>query len=175
MSEPAELLSVDANHAVATWRRVFVHVWRMHTTLPVARASMANLKMFGAERPGGIGMITIIGAGAPPPSTEVSRELASMIRNAEVRASAVAFEGGGFRASIVRSVITGLAILARPPYPHFVTGTLAEASDWLIESLDRAGVEAFASPAELTAAIDRLRSDLPAGPASSPGGSTAGW
>lgn len=106
--------------------------------------------------------MTIIAERAPPPSSEVSREVATVLRSADaVRASVVAFEGSSFRASIVRSVITGLAILSRPPYPHFVTGSMAEASTWLIDALGKGGVETFASGDDVCAAIDRLRGELP--------------
>jgi hypothetical protein len=162
MSEPALLLTVDDNHAVATWRRVFVHIWQMHATVAAARGSAVHLQRFAGRTPGAIGMMTIIKEHAPPPSPEVSREVATILRTAPgVRASVVAFEGNGFRAAIVRSVITGLAILARPPYPHFVTGTLSESSTWLIDALDTAGVEPFARADELRAAIEALQRELP--------------
>jgi hypothetical protein len=162
MSEPALVLRVDDNHAVATWRRVFVHIWRMHATVDAVRGSAAYLQRFSADTPGGVGMVTIIAERAPPPSSEVSREVATVLRSAvAVRASVVAFEGSSFRASIVRSVITGLAILSRPPYPHFVTGSMSEASTWLIDTLAKAGIETFASGDEVCAAIERLRGELP--------------
>ena len=50
-------------------------------------------------------------------------------------------ESDGFRASAVRSVATGLAILARQPFPHRVFPSITTASDWLGKELRAAGLK----------------------------------
>ena len=45
--------------------------------------------------------------------------------------SAVVHEGTGFRAAAVRSVVTGLAMMANLPYPHKVFATVDDAGRWL--------------------------------------------
>ena len=45
--------------------------------------------------------------------------------------SGVAFEGSGFMAASVRSVVVGLTLLAKQTYPHRVFPNVKEASFWI--------------------------------------------
>ena len=48
-----------------------------------------------------------------------------------IRMSAVVHEGAGFRAAAVRSVVTGIAMLSKVPFPHHIFATVEQAAKWL--------------------------------------------
>jgi hypothetical protein len=64
-------------------------------------------------------------------------------------------EGTGFRAAAVRSVVTGLTMLARQAYPHRVC-SLPDAVSMFAQTLPAASGRAI-NPTALRAAIDELR------------------
>ena len=67
----------------------------------------------------------------PPAASR--NELAATLRGASfIKASAVAFEGQGFRAAAVRGVVTGLTALARQPFPHKVFAHVAMWDDGMV-------------------------------------------
>jgi len=70
---------------------------------------------------------------AHPPPSEAREAVAIFLRSAagKVRMSAVMHEGFGFRAAAVRSVVTGLSMLVRLPYPHEIFATVEQAANWL--------------------------------------------
>lgn len=57
-----------------------------------------------------------------------------------VKGSAICFEGTGMRATIVRSVVTGLTIMSQPPFPHKVFASLDEGVTFVNQHLGAAGV-----------------------------------
>jgi hypothetical protein len=66
---------------------------------------------------------------------------------------------GGFFASIVRSVMMGVNLLSRPPYPTKVTADPREGVDFVAEHLSRAGFPELPDDilAALESAMDGLR------------------
>ena len=47
-----------------------------------------------------------------------------------IRCSAVVYEGDGFKAATLRAVVTGIAVLSRPIYPHVVFASTISAINW---------------------------------------------
>jgi len=86
-----------------------------------------------------VGLIQIVPPEAVVPDGRMRKTLVKMLRGFEGRVSnsAVIQLGSGFRAAIVRSVVTGLAALSTPSYPHRVFATLREAASWMHEGHDR--------------------------------------
>jgi hypothetical protein len=72
-----------------------------------------------------------------------------------IKCSAVLMEGAGFRAAAVRSVVTGLTMLARQAYPHRVC-SVPDAVTMLASTLPVASGQPI-KIAALRAAIDELR------------------
>ena len=68
-----------------------------------------------------------------PLSTDVRLALADYLSGCRGKMvlSAVVHEGSGFRAAAVRSVVTGLAMMANLPYPHKVFANVDDAARWL--------------------------------------------
>ncbi|MEK7705362.1 MAG: hypothetical protein AAB426_10415, partial [Myxococcota bacterium] len=77
--------------------------------------------------------LTLIEQSAPMPSAEARAAVAKGLADPQIgtRCSAVVFEGEGFRSAAVRSVVSGLTLLAKPPYEHKIFANIGEASIWL--------------------------------------------
>jgi hypothetical protein len=118
---------------VMTWDRCVGVVWKRETTLEGVEALAQAYREQASRYPSGVYLLTIIEQGAPMPSTEEREAVAVFLRSGggRTRMSAVVSEGSGFRAAAVRSVVTGLAMLVRLPYPHGVFGSLDQAAKWL--------------------------------------------
>lgn len=129
---PATLHIATRDHIIATWANAVILVWRNETTLAGVSAVQKVYDELAALHPQGIFLVTVVEFGAPMPPPEVRDALAVFLANGSGRMilSAVAHEGTGFRAAAVRSVVTGLAVLAKLPYPHKVFATVDEASAW---------------------------------------------
>jgi hypothetical protein len=102
-------------------------------------------------------LFTVVAKEASPPSSEARTALSNVLRHGvdAVLASAVVMEGDGFRASMVRSVATGLAVVARQPFPHRVFARTADAAEWI--DLRLGGSAQHASAAEISVALEELR------------------
>lgn len=136
MPPPSEILATlrvaTENQALATWDNVVISVWRKETTLQ----GVANAKrVFDAamdEHPGGVFLVTVVEFEATMPPPESRDALARLLADGSGRTilSAVAYEGTGFRAAAIRSIVSGLALLARLPYPHQIFASVDDACAW---------------------------------------------
>lgn len=135
-SDP-DVIKVDPDFALASWNDVFMVIWRVNTTVEGARALRRECLGFAAKRPEGIALLTIVEEGAPMPAPESREVIARFLGDASesIRASAVIFEGDGFRAAAVRSVVIGLTMLARQKYPHKVFAAVEDGATWLEREL----------------------------------------
>jgi hypothetical protein len=141
MAEPATTLFVDPDVAVITWRNIYTVIWRNETTLSASDMVHKRCEEFARRHTDGVGMLTVVTANAPMPPAESRERLARFMREGTyIKASAVAFEGTGFRAAAIRSVVTGLTMLARQPFPHKIFATLEDASGWLANQLREKGI-----------------------------------
>jgi hypothetical protein len=141
---PLQVRALEPDYCLASWKQVFIVIWRHDTTMEGVRDLDRQLIAHEASCPQGCALLTIIEQGAPMPSSDVRTALARfMTAGARViKSSAVAFEGAGFRAAAVRGVVTGLTMLARQPYPHKVFATMVDAAQWLSGSLKQtAGID----------------------------------
>jgi hypothetical protein len=117
-----QLVARTPDYALAHWRQVFIVIWRNETTLEGAEHLHSACTGFASTQPGGIGLLTIVESGAPLPPAAARDFIASFLASGSkfIKCSAVVFEGSGFRAAAVRSVVTGLTLMARQAYPHKV-------------------------------------------------------
>jgi hypothetical protein len=156
ITTPARVLTVTDDHCIAIWRRFLVVVWRKDTTSPAVADFRAALTRLASETHE-VALLTVVEPNAPPPPSDVRDALAAVLAEFGklIKFSAVAFEGTGFRAAMVRGVVTGLTLLARMPYPHKVFAGVPEAARWLIPNVHRLGWHE--SMEELTTAVAELR------------------
>jgi hypothetical protein len=124
MDDSASWLYIESrpDFVIATWRPILAVVWRGETSLEGAKSLRSATSEFASRHPRGIGLLTIIGARAPLPAPAVRKALAQLLVEGSefIKCSAIIIEGSGFRASTVRSVVTGLTLLAQQAYPHRV-------------------------------------------------------
>jgi len=163
--EPVATLGADANYACGTWRSFYFILWRVQTELAACQHVHRTMYEFGPKHPEGIGLMTIVEASAPMPPAASRNELAATLKGATfIQASAVAFEGEGFRAASVRAVVTGLTAMAKQPFPHKVFAKVGDASLFLADQLHSGAAKGIRG-AQLMRIVedwrDRLNRDVP--------------
>jgi hypothetical protein len=133
MGEAGTIKDLTKDHLVATWGELLVIIWREVTTLAGVKAAGGAYEEHAAQRPGGVLLLTIIEEHAALPDARVRRELSQLLASGKGRTkrSALAYEGKGFRAAAVRSVVTSLSQLIGSPYPHRVFATVDQALEFL--------------------------------------------
>lgn len=161
MAAEWHLSRVRPDYALASYRDCFICIWRHETTMEGTGAVRRETLGFGETRPKGIALLTIVEEGAPMPPTEARQSLAHFMRDASdhIKVSGVVFEGTGFRAAAVRSVVVGLTMLARQKYPHKVFGNLSETAEWMAAELGGRLENSF-SAHELEQAVNELRAQI---------------
>jgi len=167
MTNISRILHHDDDVCTAIWRDVFVIIWRRNTTIEGVKACDRTLTEARPDLPKGCGALTIVEPGAPMPSAEAREALSLFLREAGdvIQLSAVVYEGAGFRAAAVRSVVTGISLVAKQPFPHKVFATVAAASSWMAPSLPvgpAASRDVIQAVADLREDLARLTSDAAA-------------
>lgn len=115
MGEPL-IRTVDRNHAVATWDRVLLQVWRGVVTPEAVQELLAVGRALIREHPGQrCSSLSVVESVSPPPNERVRPLLSACYRELapEMRLQLFVAEGSGFRAAIVRGV--GLAVSTFAP------------------------------------------------------------
>src|SRR5262249_31253721 len=100
---------LDDNHCMASWRNFVIVILRKDTTAEAVSQLRALLQKIQTTSDA-ICLLTVVEPNAPPPPSEVRDALAGVLGEFGklIKFSAVAFEGSGFRAAMVRGVVTGL-------------------------------------------------------------------
>jgi len=121
----------DDAHGVGVWRNLLVAVWRTETRAPAVERVSQVLGRLAAKHPD-VALLQVVEAGATAPDAAARRALSGMLKEHArvIRCSAVVYEGDGFRAATLRAVVTGIALLSHPPYPHVVFGSTIAAINW---------------------------------------------
>jgi hypothetical protein len=102
-------------------------------------------------------LFQIVSATAAAPDGRARTALARMLRGLQGSAShsAIVHEAEGFRAVMIRSIVTGVASLSNPGFPHRVFAKLPEATAWMCESASP-GSRLF-EPRQLEAVVQQIR------------------
>lgn len=131
--QTAEIIHSVPDQSLASWGDTFILLFHLNTTVPGVMEIDRAITRFSESRPNGIGIITIVEEAAPMPPSDARDALVKVLEGISrcVKVSAVAFEGTGFRAAAVRSVVAGLTMVARQSYPHKVFATVEEAMAWM--------------------------------------------
>jgi hypothetical protein len=128
----ARVRFADADCLIATWNNVVICVWCKATNGVGVAALHTAYDAHAKEHPQGVFLMTIVEQHAETPSQAIRAAIARFLEKGAGRTtlSAVVQEGTGFRAAFVRSIVTGVALLAKLPYPHKVFGSVTEATIW---------------------------------------------
>jgi len=156
MAEGMITRSLDADHAVVTWDRVLIQVWRLGIT-PDAITDLERVaRSYASEQPGGkISSISIIERTSPPPPEHVRKDLSRFYKNLapQLHEAIIVAEGGGFRAALVRGVGVALSSLAPKSLPFKFVDTIRSASITIGPHLSPGSGGA----SELEAVVERVR------------------
>lgn len=154
--------AIDENYCFAEWRSVYIDIWRQHTLLDGVRVFGKQLADFAREHREGFALLTIVEADAAVPDSTSREAVAALMRThgKAIKSSALVFEGSGFRAAAIRGVVTGMAMLARPSFPHRVFPDTRSSARWLLEALGQAAPELTLDPDELLDAVNDLRTQM---------------
>jgi hypothetical protein len=139
-----ELLELDLDRfRYSGYRNVSIGVWTQQATLEAAqritRLSQRMIKL----HPGGHSNVVFILDGAPAPTPEAQQEFAGLYdeRNSRLACMAIIVEGGGFWASRMRSMITGMRLASPGSIKLRVHENIDELLAWFpAEHAERTGV-----------------------------------
>lgn len=125
--------AVDRDHAIGASEGLLLCVWRVRTTAEAISELAGIVSRLIARSRDRIVMLTVVEAGADMPDAPVRNALAELFHRVapSVIASALVFEGTGFKAATVRALTTTLNMVTRQPFPHKVFATVGEAAAWL--------------------------------------------
>jgi hypothetical protein len=148
-----------ADHTVCTVENFVVLFWKALPTLNgVERCNQAFHALRRAQPKAKIGFLTVIEpeSGRTNPGADFRKALSAILKEHEkaIGASVIVFEGSGFRATIVRSIVTGVSLAQRLSFPHSVVSELEPGTRWLIERL---GDQTHVDTPALVSALERLR------------------
>ncbi len=162
----ATIQAATKDYLFATWERVMLALYCGETTSLSVRVGQRIFDEHAKSFPDGILLLTVVEEQAPMPTSDARDALGQLLKSGtgRTRRSAVVYEGNGFRAATVRSVVTGITVLSRPPFPHKIFATVADAVGFLAEP----GLPAPKLAQIVEDVRERHRASL-AQPASSPG------
>lgn len=154
---PTQIYVNNADQLLASCGPVFMVEWRDKTLMDGCEALLKECTTYAESQPNGLGLLTIIHATAPLPEKEERKHIAKFLQQSGgfIKHSTVVVEGEGFRSACVRSVVTGLAQLARQPFPHKVY-SLSAGMNALARTLGY-GTEASSVAMQLERDIEHLR------------------
>jgi hypothetical protein len=139
------------------WRRFGVHVFEGRLTVEHMDRLEAHGDEWNRKNPGRVvEMVIIYPSEARMTSQERARMMQLMKRWESQRvAAATVILAEGLTGAMHRSVLTGMMMIARPPHPAKVFGSVREAIMWLAPFV-REVCKADLVPDELIAGVDEL-------------------
>jgi hypothetical protein len=131
----AQLFHVDSNLAVGGADGVLVFVWRKQTTLEGTAICREYVERTCANHGREFCVLNIVEAQAALPDAKPRQAIAELLRRAEhwIQASALVFEATGFLAATIRSVVTGITLVAKQGFPHRVFDQVEAAARFIEE------------------------------------------
>ncbi len=156
MSEAPTFDYVDEACMFARWRSVALPVFGHKVpTEQAAHALGRHLEAHGRRTgKGKVVEITILDEHLPTPDAEVRAALDAMVPRVAPYYGCVTavFEGTGFRAAMIRGVLTGFQMMSRLNYPHKIFGSVDECAAWVLPHAQGLGMQA-ASSGEIVEAV----------------------
>ncbi len=129
----ATIYQHDDQHVVGSWKNLLFTIFRGRTTLAAIHNSRQARDQLAAFHRAGISMLVVVESHSAMPTADVRKALQEALEGGAgtTLLSAVVHEGTGFQASAIRSVVTGLNMLTRLPYPHRIFATVGDAAVWI--------------------------------------------
>lgn len=145
---------------VATWRSIVMPVMGKHPIPPAsAQHQVQTLEAFGKRLgKGKMAEISIIANDAPLPEAETRAVLDKGVPIVSPFYACVGavYEGTGFRAALVRGILTSFQLLSRSKYPQRTFSSVEECARWIFPLLAPLGM-VVASADEIVEAVEAVR------------------
>jgi hypothetical protein len=128
----------DESLLVAEFAGVCIAVWRDDVTPALFERQRAGLSAVLRANPRDAGFLCVIEDRSKPPSEELRKASAEMMRAAgsDLKRVACVIESSGFMAALKRSVLSGMQLLAgRKANVTAFFSTVSEAARWLADEL----------------------------------------
>jgi hypothetical protein len=159
-AEDAELTCLDVGDGLATGAiaNVYVAIWRDLKTRSRSDREAGGLRKVRAMHPRNTVYLCVVEPTTSPPDEAMRRAAVEMLRAAseDLVAVAAVVEGDGFRAAMVRGVLTAMQrFVGLKGLPVRYFGDVSSATAWIAEGYSAAAAGTIASAtAKLRAALD---------------------
>jgi serine/threonine protein kinase len=153
----------DESLAVSRAGNVLVNVLRRTVTLEsIARMRHESRLVFGAT-PERFAVLSIIEpSAAHAVGSDVREASTAFSREFRICCAAIVIEGSSFRHAALRTLIAGIYLVAKQPYPYKIFERVSDGVAWIMTQLAQAGIPQSADA--ILAAADAARSALRAPP-----------
>lgn len=126
-------LARGRDYRIALWRQAYVVDFRDTPTKEGLDSAVRCKREALAANPDGVVVLNLLLGDKPLPSAEV-RDYAEQKQSEDlegVLAHATVVTGEGFRAGALRSILAGLYLVSRSPFPRKVFSEIGAAAAWL--------------------------------------------
>jgi hypothetical protein len=125
----------------AAWRGVYILDFRDTPTRESLDATIVGKRKIQGLYPDGLYVFNIVDGQRPAPDADVRNYAAKKQTedNQGVLAHITIVRGDGFRPSTIRSLLTGLHLMSRSPFPRKVFAHLHDGTSWLGEHVSDEG------------------------------------
>ena len=159
LSTTLSVVASDRNHLIAIHRNILIVDWLNETTVTAVRRVSTSLRSIAERHPIGIGLVQIVERGTRSLGADARTALANMLseNRKAMRCSVVICDGEGFRASAVRMIVSGVALVSNPGFPHEVFADVASGVRTMSEYMLELGARTDEFVSSLTASIAEVR------------------
>jgi hypothetical protein len=157
VSPDINVIAQGKTFCFASWRQAYILDFRDTPSIEALDASVLGKRDVYAQNPGGIVVLNIVPGERPLPSGEV-RDHAARKQGEDldgVLAHATVVTGAGFRPGTLRSMLAGLYLVSRSPFPRKVFSTVDEAALWQA-TVTKSGRAWSSGLIEAVSAVQRL-------------------
>ncbi|MEN9577234.1 MAG: hypothetical protein RJA70_243 [Pseudomonadota bacterium] len=136
---PGCVIAHTPEFAVYTLERVVVLWWRTEVVVGGANAITTAFRKLVAEGSEPIGFLTIINADCDVRTPAPVRAAISKLLNTydkTIGAAGIVYGAQGFKATVLRSVITAINLASRSSFPNRVFPDLHHGEQWLTQTLN---------------------------------------
>jgi hypothetical protein len=155
MQTRGERTAVRVLHAadgllMAEVNQVCVALWQKQPTHERFQIQKGWLDTFVRKNRGKAAFLCIVEAQVDPPDDDIRKASSAMItgHGSDLACVGLVIEGGGFRAAITRSVLSGIALFVRTPAPIKYFEYVGSAAEWISQYVPVGPVPVFVREVE---------------------------
>ena len=126
------VISRGEGYLIGCWRNLYVIDFRVTPTIEAIDKSVAGKRTVLERHPQGVVVLNFLAQGPMPPSEVRAHAAKAQTKDiAGVLGHATVIDATGFAASAMRSILTGLFLVERHPFPRKVFSASQDAVSWL--------------------------------------------